>query len=167
MFPLHSPQRKRSRPNPNQRCRKGAAMLEFALALQIYMVMIFALIFGGIRIFQNEHYTTMAKFLARRAIVRGKDSDKLSPWGPSLTQGYLGDGSEIGNLMALKFNGGDPTSIFYRLEWPDNGNDASRGDRVRVSISSIPLSTSTVPVTSPEESGSWTISASVTYKIVH
>jgi hypothetical protein len=40
-------------------------------------------------------------------------------------------------LLANKFSDGQATDIYYRMRWPDGGNDASRGDRVEVTIASF------------------------------
>lgn len=120
--------------------RKGATTLEFALVIPIYLTIISAVVMGGISIFQKHRLTLLAKYLARQAIVHGQFADRIGSWGPSSIQGSLGDGSLIGTLLANKFGDGQATDVYYRIRWPDGGNDATRGDRVEVTIASFDLS---------------------------
>ena len=120
--------------------RNGATTLEFALVIPIYLAITSAVVMGGISIFQKHQLTLMSKYLARQAIVHGQSADRTGSWGPSSIQGSLGDGSLIGTLLANKFSDGQATDIYYRMRWPDEGNDASRGDRVEVTIASFDLS---------------------------
>ena len=120
--------------------RKGATTLEFALVIPIYLTIISAVVMGGIGIFQKHRLTLLAKYLARQAIVHGQSADRIGSWGPSSIQGSLGDGSLIGTLLANKFGDGQATDVYYRIRWPDGGNDATRGDRVEVTIASFDLS---------------------------
>lgn len=152
------------------RSRRGATILEFALVFPIYLAVISSTVLVGIRIFQNHQFTTMAKFLARKAIVHGASAEKLGTWGPDPLHGSLGDGTTIGTMLAAKFTDGQPANIFYRLTWPDNGNDASRGDRVMVTIASFDLSSDLAFDTEApnlNESGLYRSSASVTLTIMH
>jgi hypothetical protein len=123
-----------------ERTRRGAMTLEFALVIPLYITIISTTVLGGIRIFQNHRLTAMAKYLARKAIVHGDSAEQLGTWGPLPVFGSIGDGSPIGNMMANKYTDGNPTNIYYRLSWPDNGNDGSRGDRVWVRIATYDLS---------------------------
>jgi hypothetical protein len=120
--------------------RKGATTLEFALVIPIYLTIISTVVMGGISIFQKHRLTLLAKYLARQAIVHGQSADRIGSWGPSSIQGSLGDGSLIGTLLANKFGDGQATDVYYRIRWPDGGNDATRGDRVEVTIASFDLS---------------------------
>jgi hypothetical protein len=120
--------------------RRGAMTLEFALVIPLYITIMTTTILCGIRIFQNHQLTAMAKFLARKAIVHGDSAEQLGTWGPQPVFGSIGDGSPIGNMMANKYTNGTPTNIYFRLSWPDNGNDGSRGDRVQVRVATYDLS---------------------------
>lgn len=150
--------------------RNGATTLEFALVIPIYLTIISAVVMGGISIFQRHQLTLMAKYLARQAIVHGHSADRTGSWGPGSIQGSLGDGSLIGTLLANKFSDGQATDIYYRMRWPDGGNDASRGDRVEVTIASFELSDG-LDIETGGLSGSESVfskaSASVTFTIMH
>ena len=150
--------------------RNGATTLEFALVIPIYLAITSAVVMGGISIFQKHQLTLMAKYLARQAIVHGQSADRTGSWGPSSIQGSLGDGSLIGTLLANRFSDGQATDIYYRMRWPDGGNDASRGDRVEVTIASFDLSDG-VDVETGGSSGFKSrfskASASVTFTIIH
>jgi len=155
-------------------CRRGAVSLEFAIVLPIYALVIMSTITIGIRMFQIEQYASMCKYLGRQAIVHGKDADRLGPWGPISMAGSFGDGSDIGELMANKFNDGDPIDIYYRLNWPDGGNDGRGGDRVEVIIASAPIPASSDPLASSSagtgsgnSSGLLSVTTRVLMRIVH
>jgi hypothetical protein len=120
--------------------RTGATTLEFALVIPLYLAIVSAVVIGGINIFRKHQFTSMAKYLARQAIVHGHLAHRLGSWGPEAIYGSLGDGSLIGTLLANKYSNGQPVDIYYRLRWPDEGNDGSRGDRVEVTIASFDLS---------------------------
>ena len=150
--------------------RNGATTLEFALVIPIYLAITSAVVMGGISIFQKHQLTLMAKYLARQAIVHGQSADRIGSWGPSSIQGSLGDGSLIGTLLANKFGDGQATDVYYRIRWPDGGNDATRGDRVEVTIASFDLSDG-FDVETGGSSGFKSrfskASASVTFTIMH
>jgi len=123
--------------------RHGAISLEFAMVMPIFILTITTTFLGGMWIYQTQQYAAIAKFLGRKAIVRGKMADKLGPWGPSTMTGYIGDGSEVGTLLANKYSNGHPMDIFYQLTWPDGGNSGLSGHRVEVLITSSNPSTVT------------------------
>jgi len=150
--------------------RIGATTLEFALVIPLYLAIVSAVVIGGINIFRKHQFTSMAKYLARQAIVHGHSANRLGSWGPGAIYGSLGDGSLIGTLLADKYSNGQPAGIYYRLRWPDEGNDPSRGDRVEVTIASFDLSA----VLDVDIAGSAGLdnrfansSASVTFLIMH
>jgi len=144
------------------RSRRGAIYLEFALVLPIYVLAIMSTVIGGVRIYHTQQYAAMAKFLGRKAIVHGDAADKLGPWGPTTIYGSFGDGSEVGNMLSVKYNNGQPANIYYRLTWPDGGNSGLRGDRVEVTIASSSLSGGMNTSTNGTEPGSGVLSISST-----
>ncbi len=153
-----------------KRARHGVVSLEFVLVIPMYIVIVSAAVVGGIRIFQRQQVTEMAKYLARQAIVHGSAAEGVGAWGPQTIVGSFGDGSPIGTLMAEKYSHGDSTAVYFRLVWPDGGNDASRGDRVEVTVSTSELieSIGIETVIGETNEGSWTvISASATLMIMH
>lgn len=154
----------------NHRSRRAATTLEFALVIPIYLAVITTIVLGGIRIFQNHQLTAMARYLGRKAVVHGDSAEQLGTWGPEPVFGFIGDGSPIGNMMANRYTNGNPTNIYYRLSWPDNGNDGSRGDRVQVKIATYDLSSdSDFQTQDPQDNQSnmFSNSASVILTIMH
>lgn len=151
------------------RSRRGAIYLEFALVVPLYVLAIMSTVVGGVRIYQTQQYAAMAKFLGRKAIVHGDAADKLGPWGPTTIYGSFGDGSEVGDMLSVKYNKGQPTNIYYRLTWPDGGNNGLRGDRVEVTIASSSLSGGMNTSTNgPEQGlGMFSISSTVVMTIAH
>ena len=128
--------------------RSGAISMEFGIVLPIYALVIMSTIAAGVRMLQIEQYAAMCKYLGRQAIVHGQDAERLGPWGPTSMAGSFGDGSAIGEVMAKKYNNGLPMDIYYRLNWPDGGNDGRSGHRVEVIVSSAPIPASTDPLAS-------------------
>ncbi len=131
-----------------QRCklakrRQGAISFEFAMVMPLFILTITTTFLGGMWIYQTQQYAAIAKFLGRKAIVRGQMADKLGPWGPSTMSGFIGDGSEIGTLLANKYSNGQPMDIYYQLTYPDGGNNGLSGHRVEVLITSSNPSTLT------------------------
>jgi len=154
----------------NKRRRQGAVSLEFGLVIPLFVGIVSFIVVGGIRVYQTQQYAAMAKFLARKAIVRGQAADKLGPWGPNPVSGSFGDGTSVGNLMASKFNNNMPISIYYRLTWPDGGNSGLSGHRVTVTIASWDIASSaTSTASTPTSSGGGLLgyTASVTMNIAH
>jgi hypothetical protein len=152
------------------RRRTGAISLEFALILPLYAMIITSTLVAGVKIYQTQQYSAMAKFLARKAIVRGESADKLGPWGPQTMYGSIGDGSVVGTLLADKYNNGKPLGVYFQLVWPDGGNSGLRNDRVEVTISSARFSESELVAGTIDTSpglGAWIVSASVTMVIAH
>lgn len=150
--------------------RRGAVSLEFALVFPIYIVAVISTFMIGIRMYQTQRFSAMAKYLGRKAIVHGAAAEKLGPWGPTTITGSFGDGTAAGNLMALKYNNGNPINIYYKLSWPDGGNDGMQGHRVEVSISSASLAgtaTATASTGDTSGTGSLAITSSVTVTIAH
>lgn len=143
--------------------------MEFALVFPIYAFAIMATVVGGVQIYQTQQYAAMAKFLARKAIVHGDAADKLGPWGPTTIYGSFGDGTEVGNMLADKFNSSQPANIYYRLIWPDGGNSGLRGDRVEVSIASTSFSggMSSSTAGSGQGLGTFNVSSTVVMTIAH
>lgn len=151
------------------RSRRGAVALEFALVIPVYAFAIMSTVVGGVRIYHIQQYSAMAKYLARKAIVHGESADKLGPWGPATISGSFGDGSAVGNLMADKYNNSNPVSIYYRLTWPDGGNNGLRRDRVEVTISSSSSSDGNTTSTSGTNQGlgAFNVSSTVIMTIAH
>lgn len=125
--------------------RRGAISMEFGIVLPVYALVIMSTIAAGVRMLQIEQYAAMCKYLGRQAIVHGQDAERLGPWGPTSMAGSFGDGSAIGEIMANKYNNGRPIAIYYRLNWPDGGNDGRSGHRVEVIVSSAPIPASSDP----------------------
>ena len=142
------------------RTRTGAVSLEFAFVMPIFILIITSTFLGGMWIHQTQQYTAIAKFLGRKAIVRGAMAEKLGSWGPSTMVGTIGDGSEIGTLLADKYSNGKPLDIYYQLTWPDGGNNGVSGHRVEITISSYDPSAVLSPSTLD-------LSASVVLQLAH
>ena len=128
--------------------RRGAISMEFGIVLPLYAMVIMSTIAAGVRMLQIEQYAAMCKYLGRQAIVHGQDAERLGPWGPTSMAGSFGDGSAIGEIMANKYNNGRPIAIYYRLNWPDGGNNSRSGHRVEVIVSSAPIPASSDPLAS-------------------
>jgi hypothetical protein len=71
--------------------------------------------------------------------------------------------------MADKYNNSNPVSIYYRLTWPDGGNNGLRRDRVEVTISSSSSSDGNTTSTSGTNQGlgAFNVSSTVIMTIAH
>ncbi|MFM8188047.1 MAG: TadE/TadG family type IV pilus assembly protein [Pirellula sp.] len=153
-----------------ERSRRGAVSLEFGLVVPLFVAIVSAIFVGGIRVYQTQQYAAMAKFLVRKAIVHGQNAEKLGPWGPTTITGAVGDGTPVGSLMAFKFNNNQPMAVYYRLTWPDGGNNGLLGHRVSVTVASWNLSggaTSTPSTSTGSGGGLLGYTSSVTMSIAH
>ena len=74
---------------PNERvCRRGAAMVEAAIILPVFLLLIFGMIDVGMGVFRNNLLSEAARHGARQAIVHGAFAPTGwdgGPWGPRAT----------------------------------------------------------------------------------
>ena len=74
--------------------RRGAAMVETALVLNIYMLLILGTCDLGIAVHRNNTLSQAARHGARQASVHGAlAAPSMAAWGPATYTGTAGDGS--------------------------------------------------------------------------
>ena len=123
--------------------RRGASMIETAITLMLFIVLVFGMLDLGLWVFRHHILAQTARQIARQAIVHGSLAEELGSWGPTTLSGTAaintgGDPADpdtqiraIANRALVGFN---PNQVTYEVQWPDGGNDPQEEHRVRVSL---------------------------------
>ena len=119
--------------------RRGAAVLEMAIILGIFLVTTMGMLDLGVGVYRYHLIAQAARFGARRAIVHGEMASQLGSWGPATidvaataSEEPIVDGAEDGIQPMLI--GCDLSQSRIRVEWLDGSNGFE--DRVRVTVTS-------------------------------
>jgi Flp pilus assembly protein TadG len=117
--------------------RRGATILETAIILPIFLLLVLGMLDLGIAVFQHHALCQAARQGARRAVVHGELASRLGSWGPpgqaSSTQGMADvDFHEIASVIRPFLTGFDPSSVSVAADWIDGNNRL--GSRVQVSV---------------------------------
>lgn len=117
--------------------RRGATLLETAILLPIFLLLVLGMLDLGTAVFQHHVLCHAARQGARRAVVHGELATRLGSWGPpgqaSSTQGTADvDFHEIASVIRPLLTGFDPSSVTVAAEWIDGNNRL--GSRVQVSV---------------------------------
>jgi hypothetical protein len=143
--------------------RSGAAMVDAALVLPVFLTLIVGMIDLGVAVFQANVLSETARQGARRAIVHGAlASSGPGSWGPG-TYGpvALTDSGAVAQEISPYVNGLiDPSKVNVTVQWLDGGNQEN--DRVQVT-----LTYTYQPITTYVFNGSFPLSASSTMTISH
>ena len=118
----------------NRSPKKGAAVVEMALALSLFLTLILGFVDLGYGVFRQHVLSQAARQLARQAIVRGQLADRLSTWGPGQISMTANEVNEIGEFIAPKLVGWNLNEVKVDVIWIDDGNDARNGNRVFVEM---------------------------------
>lgn len=116
------------------RARTGAATVETAIALSLFVTLMLGTVDLGYGVFRQHVLTHATRQLARKAIVRGALADRTNIWGPDPVAHTAGDGSEIAEAVASHLVGWKLDEVEIQLQWPDAGNDVRKGQRVQVTM---------------------------------
>lgn len=124
-----------------QRCsgpvRHGAATVETALVLGVWLLLLLGTLDLGIIMFRNNFVHHLANSAARLAAVHGSNSaPEVTPWGPTTLQVGLDQPHPVTDILRPLAGGLPPAEFQVRMEWPDGGNRFD--DRVRVTVTSSP-----------------------------
>ncbi len=119
---------KRKRRSKRQWVRRGQAMVEFALVIPIFLVVLLGIIETGRFIFNYEVLNNAAREGARYAIVHGSNSS--CPSGPM--PAYLGEnwcdpsGAKVLERVRTSAYGIDGTLVTTTVEWdPSNAREST------------------------------------------
>jgi Flp pilus assembly protein TadG len=144
---------KRGWPGHPRRGRRGATLVEAAIAITVFMTLVFCMLNLGILMFRKHVVTEAARQGARSAIVHGylaSNNPAINVWGPTppylpaLTSGSLYSGSTSYTVQADDASddlaatirpylvGLDPSTVTIQIQWPDGDN--ALGSRVTVSV---------------------------------
>ena len=120
--------------------RRGAAMVEAAIILPVFLTLCLGMIDLGIAVFQNHAVAEASRQTARIASVHGSMAPSGwdgGPWGPTAysAAGNAGDAyaTTIQNSGAMA--GLNPANVTIAITWIDGGNKAQNGNRVQTTIS--------------------------------
>jgi Flp pilus assembly protein TadG len=162
--------------------RRGAALVEAAITLSLFLTLVFGMLDLGIALFRKHVTSEAARQGARNAIVHGylaPNGSSLNAWGPTpsyypaLTSQSLYSAStsytvqadnpsdDLAGTIRPYLAGLDPSTVTIRARWPDGDN--ALGNRVTVSVT-VPYQ-HLVPFIFGEST--ITIGASCTMTVVH
>jgi hypothetical protein len=125
------------------RRRRGAAILEFALAIPLFLMALLSIVDFGFINLRHQRLTDATCYIARKAAVRGLLS--TDPWGPdpvleldrsisdiSALPIDATDGAVISAMFLDRLTGIPAEDLSLKVEWIDGGNDVRKDHRVRV-----------------------------------
>ncbi len=141
---------------------RGAALVEAAITLPVFVLLIFGLFDLGLCTFRYHALSNAARQGARKAVVHGNLTPrKLSTWGPKSTTVVGSDGGEVATEIRPFLGGMSPKTVSILMEWPDG--DCAPESRVRVTLSTThPFLLTSVFGGSPRS-----LTASSTMRITH
>jgi Flp pilus assembly protein TadG len=116
--------------------RLGATLLEAAITLPIFLLLVFGVLDLGIAVARYNTLAEAARTGARLAIVHGADApSEMAAWDSSSAE--EGIKSSIGDLMAAMGLGPDDYDVTVTYEQDADGNDMNApGNVVTVAVSS-------------------------------
>jgi hypothetical protein len=111
--------------------RRGAALVEGAIVLTVFLTIIFALFDLGLAVMRENTLAEAARRLAREASLRGEKAALDRPlWGPAPRVEAADAATEVANTARSKLLMVDPADVQVEISWPDGRNRS--GDRVTV-----------------------------------
>src|ERR1043165_3110367 len=123
--------------------RRGATMLEAAIVLPVFILLVFTMIDLGLGFFHYNMLPQAARHGVRQAIVHGKfapPSWNGGPWGPA-TIDTTADASGVPIVDAVKprLVNCDLSKTHIKVEWLDGSNDVEKNVRVTVTSTYQPI----------------------------
>ena len=151
------------RRSPKQAVRRGAAAVEAAIVLPVFLFLVLGMVDLGVGIFRKQMVGQAARETARMAMVRGSMApSQLGKWGPTTYGPASADASDaIARTVTPKLGGLDPANVTLKLEWLDGSNAEEKRVRATVTTTYQPVLTyifGKSPIT---------LSATSTIKITH
>jgi len=132
------------RPCPqNTTPRSGAVMVEMAVILSVYLLLILGTFDLGIATYRYNTISHAARQGVRQAIVHGKLAPPLmAAWGPATYNGTAGDGSVFAEAVSPMLVGFPLNDVAIQVEWIDGGNAVQQRVRFTVTTTYRPILTS-------------------------
>jgi len=113
--------------------RTGAALVEGAIVLGVFLTIIFAMFDLGLAVMRQNSLAEGARRLARTAIVHGDlAAPEMTIWGPLSYSGSAGENHEIAAALRPGLVTMNPDDVSIEVTWPDGDNRT--GDRVLVRV---------------------------------
>jgi Flp pilus assembly protein TadG len=142
--------------------RRGAAIVETALVLSVFLLLILGTFDLGIAVFRYNTLSQAARQGSRQAAVHGALAPPaMTAWGPTTYSGTAGDGSVYAQAVSPMLSAFTLTNVTIKLEWIDGGNALQQKVRYTVTTTFKPI------VTSYFTSSTYTLSAASTMPIAH
>jgi Flp pilus assembly protein TadG len=123
------------RQRPRDHERRGAVLVETALVLLVFLLLILGMLDLGIAVLRNHLVAEAARQGARQAIVHGSKATQLGTWTAGNYQ------APLRQFVLPLLPGIDPDTVAVQADWPDGGNDPGQRVRVTVSTSYRPIIT--------------------------
>jgi len=117
-----------------RRRRQGAAILETAIALSLFISLVLGMVDLGYGVFRQHVLSQATRQLARQAIVRGRLADRITSWGPEKISITADETHDVTEFIAPKLIGWNRDEVKIEIEWPDGNNDFREGNRVHVQM---------------------------------
>lgn len=116
-----------------QRSRRGMALVETAVVLSVWLILLFGLLDLGLAVLNANDLADAAQQVSRSAVVRGSDSSPyFTAWGPASYGGTAASGDDIAAQVANVVTLMPRSKVNILVEWLDGDND--EGDRVRTTL---------------------------------
>ena len=113
--------------------RRGAAMVEGAIVMTVFLTLIFGMLDLSIAVARYNMLSQAARQVTREAIVRGSLAPpRRTAWGPGTFTGTAASEHEIAGIVRNSLPGVNPDDVTIVATWPDGGNAEMM--RVRVAL---------------------------------
>jgi hypothetical protein len=122
-----------------KRSRGGATMVEAALILTAFLILVLGLLDFGIAVLRDHILSQAARQGVRAAIVHGSRANVLGPWGPSTWAGNANSADPKAQAIAPYLGGIDPSTVNVTYEWTGGSNVTESPVRVTVSTTWTPI----------------------------
>lgn len=145
------------RTDATQHSQRGATMVESAVVLGVFLLILFGMFDLGIAVLKRNSLAESARRLAREASLRGAlSAPEKTPWGPTEMTGVV-DGSAIEPFVSPVLLGADPADVRFSITWPDGGNEVGKRVNVKVSHTSTSIASGLLGVGDTELVGESTM----------
>jgi len=152
----------RSRQRRGGPFRRGATLIETALVLMLFLMLLFGMLDLGLLVFRHQMLSFAARRGAREAIDHGEYADRLGIWGPAPISGTLDSlGAAIRDKFEPHLVGMAPQDIDVQITWLDGTNNFKKRIQVTLTTDYTPITTFIFG------SPSFDVSASSTMPIAH
>lgn len=113
--------------------RRGATLLECALVLPIFLLIIFASLDLGLAVFRYNALSAAARHLARESALHGALAPpQRTTWGPARLTATGADASEPSQVIQRYLATFNPAAVQVQINWLDG--DTQPDDRVQATV---------------------------------